>query len=59
MFYRQMFLYYLVLHSFSIITTYLKGIEFCEHVISQTEKKKKIVGISFRDLVIAKHFTST
>ena len=35
-----MFLYYLVLHSFSIITTYLKGIEFCEHLISQTEKKK-------------------
>ena len=58
MFYRQMFLYYLVLHSFSIITTYLKGVKFCEYLILQIEKTKKFVGISFRDLVIAKHFTS-
>ena len=55
MFYRQMFLYNLVLHSFIIATTYLKGIKFCEYLISQI--KKKIVGISFRDMVIAKHFT--
>ena len=53
-----MFLYYLVLHSFSIITTYLKGVKFCEYLILQIEKTKKFVGISFRDLVIAKHFTS-
>ena len=50
-----MFLYNLVLHSFIIATTYLKGIKFCEYLISQI--KKKIVGISFRDMVIAKHFT--
>ena len=34
-----MFLYNLVLHSFIIATTYLKGIKFCEYLISQIKKK--------------------